>query len=348
MREFEWIEWLSSRTAGLDGVSLGIGDDAAVLDQGRFDLVALDTMVQGVHFRRDFSSPFDGGWKLLASNLSDIAAMGGRCGPYLLGMSLGKDADEAFIQGFVQGLEAAAKALVPGNLSVGPIGGDTTRSPGPTILSLTLLGQSPSKTSAPDSVSRASSGAVLRSGAKPGHKVGVIGHLGGAAAGLEVLLRDAPGQDGPWANLVKAHRRPHPWCEMGELLGELGLASAMLDVSDGLAQDLGHILKASAVGARLELGAVPLMPGVKECAEALGGDALAWACGGGDDYALALTAPPEAVAQIEALAAQKGAPVAWIGVCWEPSKGMVWINKAGQRVQPGAQGYEHTFGDKST
>ena len=174
MREFDLIGQIIDRMGRPEGVRLGIGDDAAQLGEG-WDLLAVDTMVEGVHYNPSWSTGADVGWKLLACNLSDIAAMGGEPGQYLLALSLGPGADDAFVGGLIEGLSEAAEALAPGHGAVGPIGGDTTRSPSATVLSLTQLGRSCAR------------GAVVRSGTRPGDRVGVVGPLGAAAAGLAAL-----------------------------------------------------------------------------------------------------------------------------------------------------------------
>lgn len=344
LREFDWIAWLSSRIKSVPGVPVGIGDDAAVLERGRFDLAALDTMVEGVHFRHDWSRPEDVGWKLLATNLSDIAAMGGEPGPYLLALSLPRATPSGFLEGFVAGLEAAAQGLAPGFVSVAPIGGDTTRSPGPLVLSLTLLGSSPE------------AGAVMRDGASPGDWIGVVGGLGEAAAGLAWLSSQegrggqggAPWLDGDrsrWASLLEAHRRPQAQVSVGAALGASGLVNAMLDVSDGFAQDLGHILRASEVGARVEAQAVPVSPLARELAAAMGSPELArsWSLSGGDDYALVVVVSPSDREAVEAVVARRQGSLSWVGRCAAPSVGAKLVLEDGSEASLGG-GYEHHFG----
>lgn len=332
MREFELIAGLAARARRLEGVALGIGDDAAALEPepGISRLLALDTMVEGVHWRPEWSSPFDVGWKLLARNLSDIAAMGGTPGPWLLGMSLGPSSDPGFVEGLLSGLEAVAEALAPGD-PVGAIGGDTTRSPGPTILSLTLLGAAPSN------------GPVLRSGARPGDRVVVVGALGAAMAGLTALERGVDVPEG----LLAAHRRPMAQVRAGAALGRAGLVRAMIDVSDGFAQDLGHMLP-EGLGAELDASALPIPPEVGAAARELGGDPLRWALTGGDDYALVAAVAPGDIAALQALAAAEGFAVAEVGRFVERleqgSARVRVLGHDGQRLDGSLEGHEHLLG----
>lgn len=337
MREFELIRALSRRVGAIPGVEVGIGDDAAVMAPGRCGLVALDTMVEGLHFRRDYSSAADVGWKLLACNLSDIAAMGGAPGAYFLSLSLGEGADEAWVEGLFAGLEAAAAALAPEPAAVAPAGGDTTGSPGPLVLSLTLTGQAPSR------------GAVLRGGARAGDEIWLFGRVGLAAAGLEVLRRwpEGSAERAAWPSLVEAHRRPQALCRLGAALGESGLLHAMIDVSDGLLQDLGHILARSGVGARVRLEAVPVSPEAAALAALLGEDARAWALSGGDDYALVATAPASSGEALAALCAAQGVAAARLGEV-VAGEGLEALDAQGRAVEASAlgRGHEHALGGR--
>ncbi len=311
------------------GVRLGIGDDAAVLERGAFDLVALDTMVEGVHFRWGWSSAADVGWKLLARNLSDIAAMGGTSGPFLLSFALGEGVDGACVDGLVEGLEAAARAMVEARGEVGPIGGDTTRSPGPTVLSLTLFGRTGPR------------GPVTRRGAQAGDVVAVVGALGAAAAGLEVLQRGLEGV-GRWAELVEAHRRPWAQVRAGAWLGRQEGVRAMIDVSDGFAQDLGHLLRPAGLGARVEFEALPSPAALRACAVELGAEGSRWVLAGGDDYALVVIAAAGRFEAIAAAAAGEGIELVSVGRV-RSERGVEVVGAGGLQIAASLAGYEHTF-----
>ncbi len=256
-------------------VPLGIGDDCALLavPAGHQLAVSLDLLVSGVHFFAD-AAPEALGHKALAVNLSDLAAAGAEPAWVTLGLTL-PEADEGWLEGFCRGFFALAARF-----GVQLVGGDTTR--GPLTLAVQAHGFVPA------------GAALLRSGARPGDLVCVTGTPGEAGAGLALKLgRLALADATAAARLIDRLERPSPRVAQG--LDLRGLASSCIDVSDGLAQDLGHILAASGVGATLELGRLPCSPALAAC-----GEAAAWrfALGGGDDYELLFTLPP---ARLEAL-----------------------------------------------
>ena len=137
--EFELIERIAAMFETPEGLTLGIGDDCAILDPGRFDLVTTDTLVEGVHFRTEWSSPEDIGWKAVAVCMSDIAAMGGGPGAFFLNLSLGPAADTAFVDGLLDGIRAACNELTPESFEVAAGGGDITASPGPTVITIFVI-----------------------------------------------------------------------------------------------------------------------------------------------------------------------------------------------------------------
>lgn len=233
---------------------VGVGDDTAVLEGGL--LFATDVMTEDVHFNLQWSTPADVGWKALAVNLSDLAAMGGTPRAAVCGVVLGTgrkgEADEV-----AAGLMAAAAEL-----GCPLVGGDTTVGAALTV-TVAVLGDSPA------------GGAVLRSGARPGDSIFVTGPLGGGRAALAALRR---GEDPDPVALARL-QRPVPRLVEGRTAASAG-ASAMIDLSDGLSSDLAHICRASGVGALLQPAAIPVAPG------AAVEDALA----GGDDYELCFTA----------------------------------------------------------
>ena len=263
------------RTQGLD-VRQGPGDDAAWLHAD--ELVTTDVMVEGVHFDGRLS-PEDLGWKLVAVNASDIGAMGGRPSWALLTISLPSPLDRGWVDAFARGL-GAGLARFGATL----VGGDTTRSPGPVFAGLTLGGRAARP--------------VLRSGARAGHELWVPGTLGEAAAGF--LLGSAAGL--AWL------RRPDPPVDFGAALGEAGLCTAMMDLSDGLLRDLGRLCRASRVGAVVLPAALPLGPALLGVA-----DPLPCQVGFGDDYQLLFAARPEDASAIRALGVAHGVAVTRVG-----------------------------------
>ncbi len=260
--EFELLAGWRARLAGRAGPGeVHSGDDAAVLRPAAGALLfATDVAVEGVHFDLSLTSPADAGWKVAVANLSDIAAMGGRPTHLVAGVAgSGAGLMEEVFEGLVAACERYGTALV---------GGDLSRAD-QLFLSVAILGEAPG------------TGAVLRSGGRPGDDLYCTGPLGAAAAGLRLLRADA-GASGP---LVEAHARPRPRLREGQLAARLG-ARAMIDVSDGLAQDLAHLTAESGVGA--ELAEVPRAEGASE-EEALSG---------GEDYELVFAlAPGEQVAE---------------------------------------------------
>lgn len=276
--EFALIERIRARAGKRDDVLLGIGDDAAILrpPPGMELAISCDTLVAGRHFPDD-TAPADIGWKSLAVNLSDLAAMGAQPAWATLALTL-PEADAGWIDAFLDGFCELADAH-----GVALVGGDTTR--GPLSITLTVHGLLPAGT------------ALRRDGAGANEDIWVTGTLGDAAGGLRQW------QSGGLQSAKLRYRldRPTPRVDVGLALREL--ASAAIDLSDGLAADLGHILERSGVGAQLDLGRLPTS---RTLAEHFPGEAARWALqlAGGDDYELCFTAPAaQALAIEQALAA---------------------------------------------
>jgi thiamine-monophosphate kinase len=310
--EFGLIDRIRQRArAHSDGTLRGIGDDAAVLATGDAPLLAtLDMLLEGVHFQLAWGRPRDLGWKTVAVNVSDIAAMGGTPRFALLGLGVpAEGASLATLEALLAGIEDAAAAF---GLTL--VGGDTCGSRSGVVLSLALLGQAPA------------AGAVLRSGARPGDRVYVTGALGGSAAGL-LLLERGLAPDGPWPAAlprpewltaedeaaaraaVAAHLRPTPRVAAGQALA--GAASAMIDVSDGVSSDAGHLARESDVALELEAARIPVHAGARVAARLLGREALDLALRGGEDYELLFTAGADPGPRLAGAAPE--APVTRIG-----------------------------------
>ena len=332
-REFDLIQRISEMFEQPEGVTLGIGDDAAVLDPGRFDLVSTDTLVERVHFRRDWSSPADIGWKALAVSMSDIAAMGGAPGAFWLNLVLGPADDEAFVDGLLGGIKEACDELAPRGFEISAGGGDVTATDGPTVITTTVLGEA------------SPAGPILRSGAVPGDRIVVFGPTGLAAAGIELLDGRLEADPEEFAQLVHAHRRPWPNVRHGALLGLYGIPSALIDVSDGLGQDLGHILERSGVGASIQTHNLPRHPQLVELAEQTGADMLAWMVGGGEDFQLAVTVPPARMPKLWEVARGEDWEVHDIGEVRAPDEGLCFVGPSGEQMRFDSLGYEH-FGKR--
>jgi thiamine-monophosphate kinase len=271
---------------------VGPGDDAAVVRTPDGRVVATtDVLVEGRHFRLDWSTPYDVGRKAAAQNLADVAAMGARPTALLVGLAAPASFAVADAVRLAAGL--ADEAAVAG---AAVVGGDTVAAD-LLVLSVTALGDL-------DGLAP-----VLRSGARPGDVLVVAGTLGGSAAGLAALRA---GRDDLAA--VAVHRVPEPPYGAGPALARLG-ATSMVDVSDGLTGDLGHVAAASGVGFEVDVAALPRHPAVAETAAALGFDATEWVLGGGEDHALVATLPPGVDSPYPVVGRAVAEPgIRWLGV----------------------------------
>jgi len=276
-----------------DDVELGIGDDAAIWSpaSGRSIVITTDALIEGVHFRLDWTDWASLGHKMLAVNLSDVAAMG--ASPRIATVVLGLTGDELVSD--LESLYAGAGSLAAA-YGVVIAGGDVVRVPHDITLSVTLLGD----------VSHGH--AMTRAGAQPGDLIVVSGTLGASAAGLALLERGSdPGTTGPL--LIGAHLRPNPRIAPGQLLREHGATSAM-DLSDGLLGDLPKILRASGVSGEVDVESVPILPAVRAL---FPGEFEQFALRGGEDYELLLTAPPDRFDTLRQRASEAGATLTVIG-----------------------------------
>ncbi|NMC73514.1 MAG: thiamine-phosphate kinase, partial [Geobacteraceae bacterium] len=291
--EFGFIDRIAARTGNGEGVVIGIGDDAAAFrtPDGRVTLVTADMLVEGVHFDLSLCDPFSLGRKALAVNLSDVAAMGGEPRHFLLSLAVPSATTLDFLDECVRGMLHRA-----GEFGVTLMGGDTCSSPDRLVLSITLLGDQ-----LPERILR-------RRGARPGDRVCVTGTVGDSALGLQLLKRGTG--DHP---VVRRHLDPTPRVREGKALADARLPSAMIDVSDGLLADLGHILDQSAVGARIRLDALPLSDDFRGSAAAASPDPLSLALAGGEDYELLFTVPPDNMPSVFRLMEEMGTPVTDIG-----------------------------------
>jgi thiamine-monophosphate kinase len=276
--------------------------------------------VASVHFRAE-DPPDLVARKALRVNLSDLAAMGAEPAGYTLAAMLPRDIEEGWIAGFAAGL-AADQA----EFGVSLLGGDTTATPGPLSLSITVFGLVPAGR------------ALLRRGARPGDLVAVSGTIGDGALGLDAVTGALAGLTADdLAFLAGRYRLPQPRLRLGRALR--GLASAALDLSDGLVADLGHIAAVSGVGMRLDAAKIPLSPAGAR-ALAADGARLARVLAGGDDYELALTISPENSTKLAAIAAATAIPVTVIGEVIA-GQGVRVEDAAGRAIALGAGGYAH-------
>jgi thiamine-monophosphate kinase len=269
--EVALVAAVTARLGTTPAVLLGPGDDAAVVavPDGRV-VATTDVLVEGRHFKRDWSSATDVGVRAAAANLADIAAMGAVPTVLLVGLAVPPDLPAQWVLELADGLGEEA-----GRAGAAVAGGDLVRGDAVTI-AITALGTLEGRDP------------VTRSGARPGDLVAVSGRLGWAAAGFAVLSR---GFRSP-RTLVDAHRRPVPPYDEGPRAAGLG-ATAMVDVSDGLVSDLGHVARASGVSVRLSSDAFHVPQELSDTARALNADPVHWLLAGGDDHALAATFPAD-------------------------------------------------------
>jgi thiamine-monophosphate kinase len=296
-------------------VLTGIGDDSAVLrlSPGHESLVTTDFTLEGIHFRRDWHAPDSVGHRCLTRGLSDIAAMGGEPVAAFLSLALPKDLPQKWADGFLRGLLSLARRF-----GVSLAGGDTAESPDGILADIVVLG----------SVPRGK--AILRSGARPGDRVYVSGKLGGSAATLERMRAKPKSKLNP--RDFKAHFFPEARVRLGRALREKGLASAMIDISDGLSTDLAHICEESRVGAEIEEELIPRAVIGKPAQEV----DLRFALHGGEDYELLFTVPEGR--RIPARIA--GVPVTKIGRIVR-GKRVVIKTKNGKSRELAPQGWQH-------
>lgn len=317
--EFELIARYFNRvTSSRRDVEKGIGDDCALLNVAEKQTLAIstDTLVEGIHFLRDIH-PADLGYKALAVNLSDLAAMGADPAWLTLAITL-PEVDENWLKAFSDSL---FELLDYYDMQL--IGGDTTR--GPRSLTLGIHGLVP--------VGRA----LKRSGARPGDWIYVTGTLGDSAAGLALLQHHIRIADPAACEaLIKRHLRPMPRVLQGQALRDL--ASSAIDISDGLMSDLGHILKASDCGARINLDALPLSPVLVDNIEMQ--QALRWALTGGEDYELCFTVPEINRGALDVALGHHGVPYTCIGQIAPVSEG-VKLMEQGKAVEFDLKGFDH-------
>ena len=326
MDEFELIERFFSRPPRSQSVVLGVGDDAALLvpTPGCELAVSVDMLVEGRHFFPG-ADPERLGHKALAVNLSDMAAMGATPRWALLAGAL-PDSDPAWLEAFARGFHALADAH-----GVDLVGGDTTR--GPRNLCVTILGETPSGQ------------ALRRDGARTGDDIYVSGTLGDAALAVAVLGGRGLLAADAFATVRLRLDMPQPRIALGIALR--GVASAAIDVSDGLTGDLGHILERSEVGAVVEMGALPRS---KALGAMLAGSerdlALACLLAGGDDYELVFTAAPSDARRVAEIAAKLALPLTRIGSIVEPP-GLVVIDESGAPLPTLPRAYNHFMNAQS-
>ncbi|MEK6252055.1 MAG: thiamine-phosphate kinase [Actinomycetota bacterium] len=323
MGEFDLIAALRARLPEPGPrVLLGVGDDAAVTAPEGVTATSVDAIVEGVHFRRD-STPLEAiGRRALAAALSDLAAMGAEPGEAYIVLGVPEDLDEAGCLELLEGAEALAAQT-----GTALVGGDISRS-AVLFVAMTVVGHAPGAESL-----------VSRGGANAGDVVAVTGELGGAAAALR-LLEGGGASGGVPDDLALALRArqldPQPRLREGRALATSG-ANAMIDISDGLGADAGHVAAESGLRLEIDLATIPLQAGVREVAMAAGEDPLELAAGGGEDYELLCCLRAESLDRARTAVADAGGSLTVIGRC-VPGEGVTLSAPSGRELQ--ARGYD--------
>jgi thiamine-monophosphate kinase len=326
--EFPLIERLEGIIAAeRSDIIIGIGDDVAVLadTDEEFLLATVDSQVEHVHFLRHEITPHQLGRRALAINLSDIAAMGGRPQVALVSLALPADTEVAWMEDLYRGLREEADRY-----GTAVVGGNMARSPGGVFIDVCVLGRVRHEH------------LLLRSGARPGDQVLVTGQLGQAAAGLKLVLDPDLRVEASDRDVLLTHLlTPTPRVTEAAAIAHAGLATAMIDVSDGLSSDVGHICERSEVGVRIWAERLPISPAVQRVAELTSSPPWQLALAGGEDYELCFTAPPEAVGELIAAVAEAGTLVTAVGEILPAEQNRRLVLPDGQEVPLEPSGWQH-------
>ncbi len=307
-------------------VVLGIGDDAAVLrpSKDRLLLLTSDVLIEGVHFIKEYAAPEILGKKALAVNLSDIAAMGGTPVYFLLAIGIPSSTPLSFLDAFSRGLQQMARRF-----KCSLVGGDVVRSTSGLVICITVGGEVDKRR------------VLRRDGAKPGDQIFLTGPVGNSALGLRILQagEDLGGKE--TRSLIKSHLSPVPRVREGSSLASAGLPTSMIDISDGLLQDLRHIVRESRVGARLCLDQIPLSKNFRKVAGRFSPAPWDLALSGGEDYELLFTVSPRRLRALDQWSKKNRTPVFPIGEITKRTGRVEVKDKEGHLYRPNQEGFEH-------
>lgn len=323
--EFGLIRRIQQRFPSSPLVPLGMGDDAAALRPPSIQnhlLVTTDSLLEGIHFESSLSPMTAVGYKAVMVNVSDVAAMGGAPRYFLISLALTSGQSVEAIDMLYRGMAKAARET-----GLALVGGNTTFAKDNFSIGVTLLGEVPKKEM------------VTRAGAREGDLLYVTGTLGDAAAGL-ALLKEGKGAR-TFARLARRHQAPSARWREGRLLAKSRIASAMIDISDGLSSDLFHLMERSGVGAELDLARIPLSAALKRRTLQIGADPLEYALNGGEDYELLFSVPGKMVEKLEALIRRGDLKARPIGRIVQEKKGLVARDRTGRTSPLTPGGYDH-------
>ncbi len=304
----------------------GIGDDCAVIGpyENKAFLITTDLLVEGVHFILGRIPPEHLGEKAVAVNLSDIAAMGGNALHLFLSLAIPRSMSLETVNLIYRGIKTVCKRY-----KINILGGDTSSSPERLMINVTIIGDSPEKE------------ILYRNGARPGDIIYVTDTLGNSAAGLKLIKEEIFAPDALAFTLIDAHNRPRPFLEAGRMIARSRLASAMIDLSDGLLSDLRHICEASNVGARIFHDSLPISKELKALAETNSLDPYEFALSGGEDYRLLITIPGKNLESFKELfKRRKPCPVHNVGEITK-ELGIKMIRQNGEEELLKVAGFDH-------
>lgn len=315
-------------------IVIGIGDDAAIISPtpGRFLLFSTDTLREDIHFKKTYCTFYDIGWKAVAVSISDIAAMGGTPRYLLLSIAVPIKTSVRDIDSLLNGV---ADITVRYDISL--IGGNVARSKGGVTIDTTVIGE----------LIRGSG--LIRSGAHAGDLLYVTGKIGRSAIGLSLLkssLNIRPIPDGPNTSFMSGHLRPMPRVREGIIIGTNRLATSMIDISDGLLADLGHICEQSNVGAYIYSHFIPVPEVPDRLKKRLAKDPLFYALYGGEDYELLFTVRKKDKGKLEAICKREGLDVTFIGEIVPRSRGIKIVGGDGVEGVMNTRGYDHFKGHR--
>jgi len=309
-----------------DAVLRAIGDDAAAftINPDEIILVTTDLLVERIHFLRTATSGFDLGYKSLAVNLSDIAAMGGTACEAFISIAIPGDCPIAYLDDFYAGMKHLAA-----DFEVNLLGGDTTSSKDDLIINVAVVGSVPEEEM------------LTRDAARVGDRICCTGHLGDSRAGLHLILNGIEADSDELQELLTAHIRPLPCLREGRFLAQQGSVHSAIDISDGLSSDIAHIVEESDVGARLYADAIPVSSNLMKFCERFTFDPIPYALAGGEDYMLLCTIRSDAVEKIaEAFRGEFGKPLFIIGEITD-SKKIELLNPDGSITECTPSGWNH-------
>ena len=329
--EFGLIKRIEKRVEGqADGVLLGIGDDAAAFQPGKgmTSLITTDIFVEGIHFDLAYSTPYQIGWKAMAANLSDIAAMGGLPRVAVVSLCLPERIEVEWVEELYDGMKDIIQRF-EGTI----IGGDTSAAQSETIINIALIGEVEEKRM------------VTRSGAKVGDLICVTGELGSSVAGLRFLREQkttGKKSQTKWSPLIDRHLVPVPRIHEARTLLKKARVNAMIDISDGLASEIHHICAMSGTGAKIYLEEIPIHPQTRLSALESGRDAHQDALYGGEDFELLFTLSSKNLTDtLEMLRNETGTMASTIGAIVEAGQGITLIDENSSRISLPFRGYDH-------